>query len=218
MKQGFHVGRPSRGIVQWLGTWKWQIVLSAAALLAIGLVAWAGLRSTPTFFGDCAANFVADAIVAGIAFLLATVAFGYWERRRQETEARQKALLILRKELASNLRMFEVLIAWAREGGEIFQYEYNDWVQEDSGLETSSWQLLVQSGLALALPHDVWLSVQDSYATSTDAMRNLYRRANEAVRERRTAWSELVEACLPGLEGARDLTRDALAKLESGLP
>ena len=216
MKQDSHVHRPRRSIRQRLGTLKWYIVILTAALLAIAVVAWGGHQLNPNFLGDVAANFVADALVAVIAFVLATVAFGYWQRREQEIQARHKALTILRKELKYNLYEFVALIAWAREGAGHFRGQYNAEAPEHPRLKTNSWQLLIQSGLASALPHDVWLSVQDSYATSTEAMTNLYRRGNEAVG--RGDWSELLDRCLPEFEEARDLTRDALAKLESGLP
>lgn len=216
MKRDCHVRRPFRGIRQWLGTWKWTVVISTLAVLVIAVVAWGGHQLSPTFFADFAANFVADACVAGIAFLLATVAFGYWEHREQERQARHKAFGILRKELTYNLSELEWLIVWARRGASEFREEYNAWAPQHRGLKTGSWQLLIQSGLASALPHDVWLSVQDSYATSTEAMTTLYRRASDALRT--GDWPELVDRCLPEFEEARDLTADALGKLKSGLP
>jgi hypothetical protein len=218
MDQKSHVGGSRRRISQGLGTWRWHIDISVVALLVIVVVAYLGHQWSRTFWGDFAANFVADAIVAGIAFLLATVAFGYWERRKHEMQAQQKALGILRKDLTHNLREFEVLIKWAGEGAPYFRWQYNDWLPEGRPrLKTASWQLLVQSGLALALAPEVWLTVEDSYATSTEAMTNLYRRASDGVASSDSVWTQLVETCLRQFEEARDIIRDALAKLETGL-
>jgi hypothetical protein len=197
--------------------WKWLVATSIIAILAIGCVAWIGLRSSTPFVRDCAANLVADAIIAILGFWVVTAAFGVWERRQQQTEARHKAFHVLRKELRANLVTLTWLTRTAEQGGRRFRYEYLGRLPDyPPRVKTESWNYLIQSGLVTDLPLDVWSSIVESYSESTWAMQYLIRRANEDVLSE--DWSELVDKCLPGLEQAQRLTQDALDKLEKSLP
>lgn len=203
-------------ILNWLRRWALPVSVggwAASILVALASVAWTG----SAFVENIAANFIADITVALLAFALADVLFGLRRSHRQQMEAREKALHVLKIELERNEAEFRSLLNAAMQGGFILR----SWLSHlgeispsHPRVETESWQLLIQSPLLANLPTDLVWSIQESYSVSDKALRNLAYREKAASSER--DWDELVEMCVPEFEEARRLTRDALAKLEGG--
>lgn len=164
--------RPSRAR-SWLTRWMWPVAGAVCVVLILAaLVLGAALQSE--FQRNVLANFAADLAVAGLAFVVANIAFGFTERRKREREAVNVATVLLGWELYTNSMEVQRIAAELQCGN----LDLSDrFFQPDSTLQTESWHLLIQSPLAAQLPSDLVWHLHEAYYTSEALRRQLKRRA-----------------------------------------
>lgn len=200
--------RPLRDI-----TAGWGVLILVG--VAAGIVAsW--IRST--FLSELAVNFVPDVVVAGLAFIMAEAVFGVRERQEQQaeeqrrvTEAQQKAVHVVKKEIADNERELDRIVQVL---GKLSLSQWDPVFHRQSTIQTDSWKLLIQSPLIVHLPVDLVWALQESYYESQRQADNLRYRPVGIFAAGERWWREVCAEFLPKFEHALRVTRGAIKMLD----
>ncbi len=185
------------------------IIASVIAFCVLGLLLL-GYRTTNEFTRDFAANLLADAAVAGGAFILADLVFGLRQRRQQQMEAQRTAYGLVGMEMEENEKELERIVQVLRDG----KLTHHDAVfRRDRTFQTENWRLLVQSPLVAHLPVEFVWALQESYVVSQKHAETLRHRTDDVLAANWDWWRELNAEFLPKFEQALKLTGEAIEVL-----
>lgn len=185
-------------------------ILTVLAILGATALVVIGRTTSPTFIADLSANLLADAVVAVMALVLATIALELPQRRQERIQAQEKAFRLLGSELRENEAELNLIVGVLRDR----KLNPSDPVfHRDTVLQTENWKLLIQSPLVAHLPVDLVWSLHESYHVSQQEVRNLRHRIEGVFAAAWEWWEALSRESLPRFERALQLTQEAIEAL-----